>query len=200
MFIDAYISAAAIDDLLCWPGRTGHLAFFFCEFDNDISLKSIIILGSLLRQCLSAETLSKEAEDQLENLFKENPFEVENMLPVLQDIVADASETTFVIDGIDECSRIERASVLKILRQLISSSASTFKVFLSSREGVIEDIHKISETYQPITMNCEEANADIPKYVKDTIEQKMKDGDLVLGDPQLKFEICDALIKGANGM
>lgn len=122
------------------------------------------------------------------------------MLPILQDIVADASQTTFVIDGIDECSQPERASILKMLRQLTSCSGSTLKIFFSSREGVVENIHKIFQTYQQLTMNCEQANTDIATYITDTIDQKIEDGDLLLSDRQLRHEICDALIKGANGM
>lgn len=122
------------------------------------------------------------------------------MLPVLQDIAADADKTTFVIDGIDECSRSERTFVLKTLRQLISCSGSRLKIFFSSREGVVEDIDKIFESYQQLTTNCEEANTDIKTYIKETIDQKIECCDLVLGDDQLRHEICDALIKGANGM
>ena len=82
-----------------------HLAFFFCESDKHVSLTGPIILGSLLRQCLSAETLSQKAEDQLRVLFEGTFPEVDDMLPILQDIVVDAGKTTFVIDGIDECSQ-----------------------------------------------------------------------------------------------
>ena len=122
------------------------------------------------------------------------------MLLVLQDIAAGAGKTTFVIDGIDECPRPERASVLKILRQLVSCSGSKLKVFFSSREGVVEDIDKIFETYQQLTTNCEEANTDIATYIKDTVYQKIEESDLILGDRQLRHNICNALIEGANGM
>jgi hypothetical protein len=118
----------------------------------------------------------------------------------LQSVAASSSTITFVIDGLDECSQADRTVVLGILSHVISSSQSTIKLFISSREGLIEDVVRVFKIYQPVTMHCDEAQADVTTYVEGIIQEKLESRHLAIGSIQLVQEVKDALIQGANGM
>jgi hypothetical protein len=193
--------AAAIDDcLLCGlPKGNDHVSVFFCEHDNASSLVALTIIRSLIRQCLSATTLSTNIEDRIKNLLKNSSLDAEDLDPLLHDVVATPGTTIFVIDGFDECARPDRLIVLKLLHRLMSSSGQ-IKIFLSSREDVIRDIAREFNNCQQVSMDCEEARTDISTYVKAVVTQKLKDGELAVGNSQLIQKIENALIEGANGM
>jgi hypothetical protein len=89
--------------------------------------------------------------------------------------------------------------VLKILFRAISSPRH-IKLFISSREGLIDDISKVFGISQRLTMHCKEAEADIPTYVEYIIQEKIKSRELLVGNNQLVQQVQDALIQGANGM
>lgn len=176
------------------------MGFFSCEYDSPSSLKPRTILGTLIRQCLSANTLSDNIEKRPKELFEDFFSDVTDLEPLLQDIAATSRTMIFIIDGFEECHKSDRIIVLKMLRGLMSSSQPKTKILLSSREDVIGDIDRVFTTCHQVTMDCEVTRTDIRKYVKEMIEDKMKDGDLEIGDPQLIQDIQMALTKGAKGM
>jgi hypothetical protein len=106
----------------------------------------------------------------------------------------------FVIDGFDECAKADRIIVLKMLHRLMSFSRSIIKIFFSSREDVVGDISRVFNTCQQISMDCEEARADILAYVNSIIAEKVENSELVVGNIQLLQDIQNVLIRGANGM
>jgi hypothetical protein len=119
---------------------------------------------------------------------------------VLYSVASGSSTITLIIDGLDECSQADRTIVLGVLSRVMSSSRSPIKLFLSSREGLIEDIVQVFKTYQQVTMHCEEAHTDVTTYVEGIIKEKMESRVLAIGSTQLVQEVKYALIQGANGM
>lgn len=144
--------------------------------------------------------MSDVIESRLKELFEGTFLDVEDLEPLLQDIAATPGTIIFVIDGFDECRKLDRMIVLKILQRLMSTSPSKIKILLSSREDVIGDIDRVFTTCHHVGMDCEETRADILTYVEDMIDDKMLNGDLEVSDPQLKQDIQKALANGANGM
>lgn len=195
------VTAAAIDDLLCRSRKSNdHIGFFFCEYDNASSLIARTIIGTLIRQCLTVDSLSKTIEERLKDLCKGTSPDAEDLEPLLHDIAATSGTTIFAIDGFDECTKANRIIILRMLHRLMSSSRSKIKIFFSSREDVIMDIGRVFNTCQQVAMDCEEARADIPTYVNGIIAEKMKNGELEVTDIQLLQHIRNVLVRGANGM
>lgn len=195
------VVAAAVNGLLCRLRKDNdHIGFFFYEYDNASSLIAQTILGSLIQQCLSVDTLSKTTEGRLKDLFEGSSPDAEDLEPLLHDIAATSRTIIFVIDGFNECTKANRTIVLRILHRLISSSQLIIKIFFSSREDIIGDIGRVFNTYQRVIMDCEEARADIPIYVNDIIAEKTENSDLIVNNIQLLQDIQEALVRGANGM
>jgi hypothetical protein len=177
-----------------------HLSIFFCEYDNAESLKSRTILRCLIRQCLSADTMSTTIEDMLKNSFRASPPDPEDLESILQQIARDSELVILVIDGFDECAQADRDIVLKALQRLIASNPKSVKVFISSREDLFGDIGRTFINCRELNMNCDEAGEDIPRYIRETVNEKLEKGELVVGDPAIIREIQEALIQGAKGM
>lgn len=144
--------------------------------------------------------MSDVIEARLKGLI-ETPFmDVKDLESLLQLVAATPGTLILIIDGFDECRKPDRIITLKVLQRLLSSSRSKVKIFLSSPEDVIGDIDRVFTTCHHVCMDCEETHADILAYVEDLIDEKMLNGELEVGDPQLKHDIQRALANGANGM
>jgi hypothetical protein len=176
-----------------------HIAFFFCQFDDTDSLLARTIIGALIRQCLSADTLPQTVEAKLLDLFNSGSPDAEELGELFLDVIGASKTVKIVIYGLDECSRPARMVVLKLLSHLVSSQSMT-KVFLSSRDSMIGDIAIGFETCVQLSMGCEEARGDISLYVNGVIEDKIEAGELEVGSVQLVQDIRSALIQESNGM
>ena len=104
------------------------------------------------------------------------------------------------IDGFDEVPREERDKVMATLAQTASFSRSIVKVFLSSRQDVGKEILTAFQCCQKTTTSCPKVDADIAAYIGLSIDEKLANGELVLGDLSNASVIRNALANGANGM
>lgn len=196
-----YSSAAAIDDIFCHqsPSNT-FISFFFCKDNQAESLQARTILGSLIRQCLTVDKLSKNVEDKLSKLFSGFLPDVEELNPLFT-AVSNLSQMHYVvIDGFDACPKVDRDAVLAALHHISTSSQSSVKIYLSSREDIRKDILKVFKNCHHQTMSRREVDADIASYVEGVMQMKVEQGELTVGDPNLISEVRDALIQGADGM
>lgn len=104
-----------------------------------------------------------------------------------------------IIDGLDECNRVERRKILKALATLAFSGLN-MKIFVSSRDGLAGEIRKRFESIEHVSMNNPLIHNDIATYVNGIIEEKTKTEDLQVGDSSLIEEIKQTLIQRADGM
>lgn len=144
--------------------------------------------------------MSSVIERRLKELSEGTFTDAKDLELLLHDVAATPGTMIFVIDGFDECRKTDRMTVLKIFQRLMATSPSPIKIFLSSREDVIGDIDRVFTTCHHVCMDCEETHADILTYIEDLVDDKILNGDLEIGDPQLKLDIQRALANGANGM
>ena len=194
------IRAKAIDDLFCLRSPGDTVSFFFCRYDEPQSLHARTVISCLIRQCLQAETLTRDVETQLTKLFEIGMPDIEELGALLETVIS-ASKTHFiVIDALDECAKADLDTVLTVLHRVFDASRSTVKVFIASREGISIDLKKHFPSYHHRMMSTPEVHADIETYVEDVITEKMDNGDLAIGTLQLIKDVCDALVEGAQGM
>ena len=197
------LTTAVIDDLLNQPSQK-HIcvAFFLCQHDNAASLEARTILGCLLRQFLTVESMSEVVESQLLQLFKGNSSDLEALNPLYSEVLdaARKDNSVIVIDGFDEVPRSERDVLLSILGQTRSFTRSRIKILISSRQDIRRELETTFPDQYTRTMSCPEVCTDITTYIDLSIEEKLFRGDLVVGDANLVDVIKDALINGSNGM
>lgn len=103
-----------------------------------------------------------------------------------------------VIDALDECEKDERDNVLNTLSSVIASPRSIIKMFIASRESIdLEIKRRFSFTHASM---ASPVNSEITRYAKEVVDERLSNGEPVVGDEGIVAEIQNALIQGAQGM
>jgi len=176
--------------------------FFFCQYDDQESLSARTILATLIRQCLDPSTLSSQVEAHLGRLFEGSLPDFDDLSDLMEKVseVSDLSHEHFiVIDALDECDKGERGMLMLVLRRLLTSSRVNCKIFLASGPQLSTELKGLRPSYH-LSMTSPEVDLDIKTYIENMIAEKTDNGELLVGQPQLRDEIQDALTKGAQGM
>ena len=196
------LTTAVIDDLLNQSSQKHvRVAFFLCQHDNVASLEARTILGCLLRQFLTVESMSEAVENQLLQLSKGDSSDPEALDPLFSELLdARKDNPVIVIDALDEVPRSERDVLLSILGDTRSFTRSCIKILISSRQDIRRELETTFPNQYRRTMSCPEVVTDITTYIDLSIEDKRLKGDLVVRDPDLVRVIKDALVEGSNGM
>ncbi len=195
------LTAAILDELFYFQSPKGKLiSFFFIQHDDAKSLQAATILRSLIRQCLAVDTLPEDIEDQLQHCFESGSPDMDHLLSIMKSLSDKSLIDIVVVDGFDECPKSERDLVLSAFKVLLASTASSIKLFVSSRPEIGREMDKSFVAYHHRTMSCREVHVDIANYIKFSIREKLVKEDLHVGDKNILSETIQALTKGAHGM
>ena len=176
------------------------MTFFFCRFDHQASLKARIVLSSLIRQCITVATLTGDIQTHLGSLFTTNSPDVEELIPLLGEVIALSKTHFIVIDGLDECAKAERDLILNALQHVYATARTTINIFFAGRESLDGEIKARFTSCFCRTMKVAEVQADIKQYIDDITQQKIDTGELQVSSSELGSEIQGALLRGAEGM
>ena len=200
------MTATVIDRLLINAAANNMLMFFFCQHDNESSLKADTLFRSIVRQGLAIDSLSDSLKESLSQLLDGRTMEEDELKQlVLETIKSNTKKNIIVIDGFDEMISEERSATLSILQCLLSAEIG-LKLLLSSRSDVETDIRRhFSPSLYKIDMQRHEVGQDIAMYIQADLEERRNrppgtQGRLIVSNPSLIEDIANALIKGAQGM
>ncbi|KAG9849258.1 hypothetical protein KCU98_g2796, partial [Aureobasidium melanogenum] len=192
-FVVEQLSARPIQD-------SDKLVYFFCQYDNEISLKATTILRSIIRQLL----------DQDDRVFTENQSKIEALLNNLHDlilledlffdIINCLKTVVLIIDGADECSNSEMKLLIKTLRSLILRKPSGVKLYLAGDDRITGIIMLSLAPSFVVNTRTPEAGSDLQELIQQLVTARREDGDLVAGDPSLYQEVVDVLRTASQGM
>ncbi|KAI9767041.1 MAG: hypothetical protein M1840_006000 [Geoglossum simile] len=195
------LTASVVDELFCRnPTNRPFVRFFFCRYDQPESLKAKTILGSLIKQCLDIDSMSSQLEAELGQLLESSPPDFEDLNELMESVLSVSKDQFIVIDAIDECEKAERNLFLSALRRFIDSPKATLKIFLTSGLHIGVELERALEPNYRMSMASPHTHSDIKTYIESSIAEKLENGELVVGQPQLIIEVRDALVGGAQGM
>lgn len=179
------------------------VAYFYCDYKDTNSQDPLKVLGSLATQLAQQ---SVESFELLRGLYQRyHPpgrmpmtADVPSLVEVIKQMTMKFEDVFLVIDGLDECGK-NTVEVTKQLRSLDSvvKSGQAVKITLLSRHE--EDIRRLLEkdfAHVQISARSE----DLRLYVAAEIETRTMDGRLEINSANLKEEILQALVGGAEGM
>ncbi|KAH7118972.1 hypothetical protein B0J11DRAFT_552234 [Dendryphion nanum] len=173
------------------------VAYFFCKYDVPESLRARTILGSIARQLLrTMPDLTMVAQDCMESHATND---TEKVLDILLRGFPFANRLYFVIDGLDECSALERETFVGILGKL--QKRATLMLCLSFRVEPNKNLGLVFKSLAvPHICPIPEDNPDIQTFIEVELERCLQSRNLVIGDPTIILDIQDALSKGSQGM
>ncbi|KAL7904648.1 hypothetical protein GGI35DRAFT_489723 [Trichoderma velutinum] len=194
------LTASVIEKLLTEERNPNvFIGFFFIRFDDRQSLNAEVILKSIIRQMLDVSNIYEKIETLLGDMQLNLASGLSEITKLLQGIAADFKTLYIVIDGLDECTKPERRDLLETLNSVMNVR-SNIKLFLAGRDSVSREIQIRFPTLKQISMDCSSAQSDIATYVEGIVQEKLKNEELIVGDPDLIEDIKAALSDGANGM
>lgn len=126
-------------------------------------------------------------------------IDLNTWVSLLQHIIRHSSIYFILIDGLDECATVERRACLDALESL-TAAASNLRIFITSRDSLRLDLQGRSLSMQHVSMACDSLTRDIRAYIDNSIQERLQQKDLILGDPHLLIEIINTLTQHADGM
>ncbi|KAK4210328.1 hypothetical protein QBC37DRAFT_292662 [Rhypophila decipiens] len=193
------LTGAILDYLFQNGGSDASVLFYHVRFDKPESLQAETIIRSLIRQKLDTESLSVELNTLLV-AAEHAMFDSASLYNLLQRKLLESKITYIIIDGVDEPSPEEVKIVTCTLKRLMGHPRIFLKLLLSSRDGRSNDLRKKFLRSSHLSLHGDGADEDIKHYITQVIDERIEEGDLVVGDKALIGEIRDALTKGAQGM
>ncbi|RSM07404.1 hypothetical protein CEP52_005228 [Fusarium oligoseptatum] len=176
------------------------VAFFFCDYKQEATLKPVNIIGALASQLAIQRD---ESFNLLEQYYEElhparglnKPADPDELVRIMEKICNLFSQVIIIIDGLDECAD----GVYEVLEALcdLSDLTTTTSMALISRDEV-EIRQAVEGTFKEIVIEAREE--DLKIYVRAEIERRMRAKQLDIQNKTIKDEIQNELVNRANGM
>ncbi|KAL6355255.1 hypothetical protein LRP88_11504 [Fusarium phalaenopsidis] len=176
------------------------VAFFFCDYKQEATLKSVNIIGALASQLAIQRD---ESFDLLEQYYEElhparglnKPVDPDELVKIMEKICNLFSQVIIIVDGLDECGD----GVYEVLEALcdLADFANTTSIALVSRNEV-EIRQALEDVFKEVTIEAREE--DLKIYVRAEIERRIRARQLDIQNKAIKDEIQSELVSRANGM
>ncbi|KAF3316609.1 hypothetical protein TWF173_001892 [Orbilia oligospora] len=176
------------------------IIYFFCDFHTPETLRYRSILSNLLKQVviLNFTTISNQAQGELEASYLDSQFlpDTYKIEAFFYQFAQKLGPLYILVDGIDECPEEERLDVIAFLKRFLAKKPRQAKFILSSRPDI--EIPRALPTPYRISISTAADRPDLEAYICHELESKCPN--LEVYTPQIKEDIKQALLKGANGM
>lgn len=179
-----------------------HLNLVRRASEEVASLSARNIIGSIARQMLEFY-VECASTDELESLYTQSRYlEVQSVVSFLSPRLSPNATYFVILDGLDECETKDVESVMRTIKALLNQSGrkGDLKIFIASRPSIEHTISKCLHPTHHMSLTTNETNLDIGKYVEATLDSKLQNEELKLGNPALILEIQNVLVEGARGM
>ncbi|KAF3911728.1 hypothetical protein AA313_de0205088 [Arthrobotrys entomopaga] len=205
-FGKSVLTAGVIDDLmeLSKTAPTNHyISYFFCTYTNPTSLQARTILASLLQQlAYYTHFWSQDLSDSLKSYFEDKTTASRVVPSNIQDLLTQLTKTNkarnfIIIDGLDECTDKERGTLIRALKQIISSVPDNLKTLISSRAS--QDIGRALKEFKQLDLATSNQD-DIEAFIARTLQDKEMEGQLPEFEPRLIEKIKTTLAANAKGL
>ncbi|KAJ5415114.1 hypothetical protein N7465_003809 [Penicillium sp. CMV-2018d] len=197
-----YLTSRVIDHvhgLLEGSSPDAGFAYFYCNRNEEERRDPLCILQSYVRQLSTAIGSTGHIRKGLQVVSDEARRQGSHLGLVacktqLLESVNRYSQTTIIIDALDECYEQSRWQLIDVIRHLVFYSDQPLKVFISSRPH--EDI-KTQFSKRNIEIHAINNQSDIEKFVNAEIDKPRQWGPI---SPSLRSDIVRILSEGSQGM
>ncbi|RMJ06853.1 hypothetical protein CDV36_013538 [Fusarium kuroshium] len=152
------------------------LAYFYCDRNQEDHQQPTRVLQSLVRQ-LATKTTKELIMSFIVDLYdqrKSTGFAM-SQLTVLEcrdlavKMLSRYSQTTIVIDGLDECNKETRYILMDALEEFLNSSSHPVKIFIASRNDT--DLKARYESGQHLEIQATDNQQDIEQFIEDKLDK-----------------------------
>lgn len=182
------------------------VVYFYCNYREPARRDPASVLRALVKQlCLVSpsgelpEPILLIYQTREKNGHQSGALHLSESRDLIVQLSTAFTQTTIVIDALDECNRETRRDLFDILKHIIASTKNV-RIFVTGRSD--GDIRKILCGFPSHYIEATDNQGDIGTYINSEIERCCREKLLLDGeiDEGLKSDIVSALIKGADGM
>jgi hypothetical protein len=176
------------------------MVYYYCDFSEHKSLQTSNILATITKQLLTSVVIQDKMMGKLSSVYKPSSriAAPEEALDLLLMVVEHFSRVFIFIDGLDECMKEERSTILTAIHELRHTDRSKVHILITSQEA--PDIATTMEGSAHLHISSGTNSQDIASFVEGSIRSNIRTGNLVIQDPSLEKVIIAALVDGAQGM
>ncbi|KAK9849324.1 hypothetical protein MYU51_014595 [Penicillium brevicompactum] len=136
-----YLTSKVIDHvrgLLESSSDHAGFAFFYCNRNEENRREPLYILQSYVRQLSNAVGSTEHIRKRLKTISKQTRRQASHLgleacKTQLMESINEYSQTVIILDALDECDDYSRWQLTDVIRDLVSKSNQSVKVFISSR-------------------------------------------------------------------
>jgi hypothetical protein len=176
--------------------------YFYCDRNEDQRRDPTKILQAMVKQLAMAlpEEIVAEYEERKKEGFSAGALRFQECQTILLSLLGKNSQTTIVIDALDETDPHKRGDLLEALKVIMGSAASLVKVFISSRNDI--DIALVLEGLPNIWIDSTDNQGDIERFIRREITGSIERKKILHGavKGELQELIISTLQAKANGM
>ena len=161
-------------------------------------MKARTIFGSIARQ------LTNDLPTEAFLKFESTTADLTAILNFLKTVLTGKRRYFIVLDGLDECEEVQFKELVNVLRGLLDTPLLHIKLYFTTRSSVMNWVTLILKPERHIVLDTAENQAsvtrDIDHFINASLQERLSEDELQLGDPALVLKIRDALKTGAQGM
>jgi Cdc6-like AAA superfamily ATPase len=178
------------------------VAYFYCDYRDSAKQNMAKILGSLIAQIsLQRDQAFDILHNHYENFTnggkKDSDPDVDDLIPLISLLIATFSQTSIIIDGLDECED-NVADVLDSWLRVVKECQGALRTIVLSREDHVIRKRLTQENFHAVAIEAQ--TGDLRLYVASEIEKRCRTGKLYLDDADIKADIMEQLVEKAHGM
>ncbi|KAG9563865.1 hypothetical protein KCU71_g6443, partial [Aureobasidium melanogenum] len=195
------MTAFVVEQLSAKPIQASEkLVYFFCQYDNETSLKATTVMRSIIRQLLDQDDRTFTENQPKIDALLDNLYDLSSLEALSFDIINRLKSVVVIIDGVDECSNPEMRLLVKTFRNLMLRNPSGLKLYLAGDDRITDIITSLLTPNFVVNTQMPEAGLDLQELIQQLVTARRQDGDLVTRDPGLYQEIVDVLCTSSKGM
>jgi hypothetical protein len=179
------------------------LCYYYCDYSDVNSLDASTVIGTLIRQLLEKTNIPEDLEAHILSSYDDitTSLPLHDLLDIFEKALKLFSTCLIVVDGIDELPRESQFTIVGALKSIMSIDKTLIKTLVSSRSEE-NDIRRAlrGPNFYSIEISPANISNDIRLFINDEVDNRIKEGRLVLGNPAIKDEIVRALTVGAKDM
>ncbi|THX33193.1 hypothetical protein D6D12_01670 [Aureobasidium pullulans] len=176
------------------------IVYFFCQHDDETSLKAATILGCLARQCLDQDVNTFNTLESEAVALSEDPQDMRRLVDLLCAVVKRTGRIIIVFDGLDECPHKEMMLVLRVFHNIMHQNPAGLKLYIAGDSRIADLVGTLLNPRYIVSTHSPKGATDLQDIVQQLVATKRDDGDFVVSDNRLYQEVVDALSAGTQGM
>ena len=178
------------------------VAYFYCEYADQETLDSSVILGTIIQQLLIGKHVIDEViAAKIRKAYDDGlrKASLTDLVNCLERIILDYYHRVYIVlDGVDEASTDAQEKLFSNLAKLSASCSTLLRLYISTREITLIPHHFPSCLRFDVSES--RVSEDIELYIKSSVQERLHSLPVMVSYPYLEQSAVRELTAKAKGL